>query len=358
MATSVTVLVAEISNIRPHPNADKLELCDVNGWQLAIGKGKYKNGDKIVYVPDESIVPAEWAVKWNIQQYLKGANNDRVGKIKLRGEASFGLPVDIPEGVNWEVGENVAEYFGITKYEPPIKTTCGDADKENSLVQRYTDIDNLRHYPKVFEDGEEVIVTEKCHGTNSRVGMIDGVEVAASMSFPRKRPCKLVNDTLVPCDLDSPEVKGNTYWFPWSIPEVRNLIYGIYEETKAKQILLYGEVFGNSIQKGHSYGHVSDIAFLAFDLLINGKYLNYDEFRAYCDKYNVGVCPIIYRGPYDINKIKEISGGKSVLDNATVREGVVVQPVIERQHPKVGRLKMKYVSDDYLFGKKDDCKDV
>lgn len=164
MATEITVLVAEITNIRPHPNADKLELSDVNGWQLVIGKGKYKNGDKIIYIPIDSLIPDIWATKWGVKPYLKGANSDRVGQVRLRGEASFGLAVDIPEDLKCSVGDNVAEHFGITKYEEPIKTNCGDAGSDNPLVQRYTDLDNLRHFPKIFEDGEEIIATEKIHG--------------------------------------------------------------------------------------------------------------------------------------------------------------------------------------------------
>ena len=33
-----------------------------------------------------------------------------------------------------------------------------------------------------------------------------------------------------------------------------------------------------------------------------------------------------------------------------IREGVVVRPSVERYNPKVGRVVMKYVSDDYLCG--------
>jgi RNA ligase (TIGR02306 family) len=365
MATTITVLVSQITNIRPHPDADKLELSQVNGWELVVPKGKYHDGDIGIYIPEDSLVPDEWALRWGIKAYLKGANNNRVGKISLRGSPSFGVFVDIPEGQNWELGTNVAEHFGISRYEAPIRTTCGDADKENSLIQRYTDIDNLRNYPTVFENGEEVIATEKLHGSNEKLGFIEGVEVAGSMSFPRKRPVKLIGEdpatqVVVPCELDSPEVKANTYWFPWSIPAVQDLLRGIYEETKSKQILIYGEVFGSSIQKGFTYGFVGSISFRAFDLLVDGRYLNYDDFKAVCAKYGVETCPVVYRGPYSIEKIAEVSGGKSLLDGKTLREGVVVCPPVERTHRKVGRLKMKFVSTEYLNKRKseEDVKDT
>ena len=31
-------------------------------------------------------------------------------------------------------------------------------------------IENLRNFPDILQNGEEIIVTEKLHGTNSRIG--------------------------------------------------------------------------------------------------------------------------------------------------------------------------------------------
>ncbi|MEI6064100.1 MAG: hypothetical protein WCQ26_05880 [Pseudanabaena sp. ELA748] len=88
---------------------------------------RYKDGDLVVYIPGDSIITVEWAIKLDVKSLLKGGN--RVSKIALRGEPSFGLVVAIPDDKKgiWQEGDNVAEYFGITKYEPPVKTNCGDA---------------------------------------------------------------------------------------------------------------------------------------------------------------------------------------------------------------------------------------
>jgi len=99
MASTLTVPVAVIQNVRIHPNADKLDLCDVLGYQMAIPKGKYKDGDIVVYIPADTILPNEWAEKFGVKDFLKGQEKDRVGKIKLRGEPSFGLVVGLPENL-------------------------------------------------------------------------------------------------------------------------------------------------------------------------------------------------------------------------------------------------------------------
>lgn len=398
MATKVFVPVVEIKNVRAHPNGDKLEICDCLGWQVCVPKGKYKENEKLIYCPPDTIIPASWADKWGIRQYLKGADKSRTGSIKLRGEASHGFLTDIPEDCNFSVGDDTAEHFGITKWNPPINSVIngGDADIPDEKMPKYTDIENLRHYPQLFGDKEIVSVTEKLHGSNCKNGITDGVEKASSMEVMRKRPChyylknnldasitQKLGDKVVElpveldsnsikntirmlkefgltidfiydrkdCDFNDPLMKISTYWFPWTIESVRNLLYGEYKERNVTQIIVYGEIFGK-IQKGFEYGVKSgEYAFRAFDLMVNGKYLDVDEFRNTCSKYGVDVVPELYRGPYSIEKIKETSKGKTVLGADHIREGVVIKPLVERHIPSVGRLVLKYVSDEFLATK-------
>ena len=57
--SSLIAPVAQIEQIEPHPNADRLELATVLGWQMIIPKGQYQVGSKIVYIPIDTIVPQE-----------------------------------------------------------------------------------------------------------------------------------------------------------------------------------------------------------------------------------------------------------------------------------------------------------
>ena len=346
MATPVTVLVSTVENVRPHPNADRLEICDVLGWQMVVPKEIYADGDKVVYFPPDTLIPAEWADQWGVRTYLKGKQNDRVGKINLRGEPSFGLAVRPPEDQDWPVGTNVAEFFGATKYEPPIRVSAGDAAEPHPLFHKYTDMENLRNYPHVLEEGEEVVVTEKIHGTNCRVGLIEGEEMAGSMELRRERPAE-------------DQVETNTYWFPWTLPGVRDLICALAERKSARQVILFGEVYGGSVQSLH-YGipKGKGLGFRAFDILVEGRYLEQDELESVCTEFAVEMVPVLYRGPFSLAKIRETSSGQTALDDDHMREGSVVKPIHERTHPDVGRLVMKYLSDEYLLGKHSDFKDV
>ena len=47
--------------IKPHPNADALELANIGsteGWQCVVKKGQYKTGDYVVYIPENAVVPS------------------------------------------------------------------------------------------------------------------------------------------------------------------------------------------------------------------------------------------------------------------------------------------------------------
>jgi RNA ligase (TIGR02306 family) len=315
---------------------------------------KYAENDLVVYFPADTLLPAEWADKFGVRAFLRGKNQDRVGRVALRGEPSFGLVVSLPDGVEWQEGDNVADYYGCKKYEPPIRATAGDAaaydPNIDPFVQKYTDIQNGRIFVDLFADGEEVVVTEKIHGTNCRFGNVRDVGIfAGSMESRRKRPTNKETGALL--SFDDSAMKGNVYWFPWSQPGVQNLIASLEKESVGKVITLYGEVYGSPIQS-LSYGLNGKLGFRAFDLSIDGKYLDWDEFETLCKQNGVPTVPVLYRGPFSLAKMKELADGDSVLQGANhIREGIVVKPVKERTHPKVGRLVLKYTGLQYDLSK-------
>jgi RNA ligase (TIGR02306 family) len=188
--SNLIISVATIEKLTPHNNADSLELAQILGWQLVVRKGEYKIGDKIVYFPIDTVLPQELSDRFGVTNYL---SKGRIRCAKLRGEPSFGLAVK-PENDEWQVGQNVAEYYaalGVKKYKPPVRVTAGDAELEHPLFMTYTEIENMRNFPNVFKDGEMVVLTEKIHGSNSRVGIIEGEFMAGSREAKRiKYPAK------------------------------------------------------------------------------------------------------------------------------------------------------------------------
>ncbi len=102
------------------------------------------------------------------------------------------------------------------------------------------------------------------------------------------------------------------------------------------------------------------MAFRAFDLMVDDRFVDYDAFCETCGRHGVAVAPEIYRGPFSLAAIKKISDGDSIVGGKHGREGVVVKPVRERYDPAIGRVVLKYIGDSYLFGKaaEDDSTDA
>lgn len=340
--SNLIIPVTTIEKLTPHTNADSLELAQVLGWQLVVRKGEYEVGSKIVYFPIDTVLPQELSDRFGVTNYL---SKGRIRCAKLRNEPSFGLAVK-PENDEWQVGQDVTEYYaalGVKKYEPPVRVTDGDAEPEHPLFPMYTDIENMRNFPDVFEEGEMVVLTEKIHGMNSRVGIIDGEFMAGSHRTRRKRP---ENDMF----------ESNLYWYPLSLPPVRSLLENL--ATNHKQVILFGEIYGSKIQS-LDYGHKGTMGYRAFDLLVDGKYLSCPAFMLLCAEHGVDTVPPITYIHFNLDAIKGYSQGNTLLmqDNAHIREGVVVKPMLERSDPKIGRCVLKYVSDQYLFAKKSDYTD-
>jgi RNA ligase (TIGR02306 family) len=336
--SSLIVPVTTIEALKPHPNADRLELAQILGWQIVVRKGEYQVDQKVVYFPIDTMLPLEVSERFGVTQYL---SKQRIRCAKLRGEPSFGLAV--PPDQDWPIGENVADYYGATKYLPPLRVTAGDAETDHPLFVAYTDIENMRNFPTIFEPDERVILSEKVHGTQCRVGLIEGELMAGSKGLRRKRPA-------------DERFEGNTYWFPLSLEPVRKLVTEL--GGSHRQVILFGEVYGSKIQSFH-YGLHHVVGFRAFDLLLDGHYVDWPDFLATCTQYGVEPVPILTTIPFDLVEIKRWSEGKTQLmeNDAHIREGVVVRPEHERHDPRVGRVILKYVSDSYLFGEKSDYTD-
>lgn len=113
-----------IAEVKPHPNADRLDLVKVLGFQCVTQKGLYKGGENIVYIRPDALLPVE---KWT-EEYRKYSPK-RIKPVKLRGEWSEGIIVPfeiLPQEIQDEltadgsyIGQDVSELLGVTHYEEP-----------------------------------------------------------------------------------------------------------------------------------------------------------------------------------------------------------------------------------------------
>jgi RNA ligase (TIGR02306 family) len=363
--SSLIVDVCEIQEIKIHPNADKLEMARVKNWWCVVGKDHYKVGDKAVYFPPDSIIPEALAEKWGISKYCSPLAYDidgqrppglRIRANRFRGEPSFGYLQD-PDDPTWEIGKDVKEFYNVTKWEPPLKCLDGDAAAPVNAFHAYTSIENIGNFLDIFKDGEEVIVTEKIHGTNSRVGFVNHVDeidggatwqwMAGSHGTRRKES----NDKGV----------KSKYWFPFSIGDDSEPMRTMLSEIKIKEnaqssVVCYGEIFGASIQD-MTYGQ-KGLAYRIFDIAVDGKYIDWDKLVEYVNPYGIQLVPILYRGPFSMEQMnKLVDGPTTIVESNKIlqafkgREGIVIKPIVERFDYNLGggsgRVVLKHISVDY-----------
>lgn len=339
--------VQKITELTEHPNADKLEVAQIQGWYTCVRKGQYKKGDKVIYFQPETVIPKAVATELGISAYLSSKLDIHGNKllvvkaVKLRGVLSFGLilPCNLSD---LEVGSDCSALYGTYKYEPPVKTNSGDSESDSHLFPKYHSIQNLRSKPEYFYKKQEVVVLEKIHGTNCCVGFIKEVckqEIelrASSRRIARKAP-------------DNPsDYKHNTYWYPHSLRSIQNLIAS-YKEKVSTSLVVYGEVYGGSIQKGYSYG-INSPHFRVFDIRVDNVFLDHEELVAVCNEYDIDMCPTVYRGLYSLKAIKEATKGESLVGGLQGKEGVVVKPIINIYDKHKERYIAKYHSDKFLYG--------
>lgn len=105
----------------PHPNADSLSLVQVFGFTCVVRTADWVGRDRGVYVPVDAVVPdrPEFA-------FLDG--HRRIKARRLRGVFSMGLLLPAPWDA--EVGDDLTEALGVTKYEPPEESALSTGGED------------------------------------------------------------------------------------------------------------------------------------------------------------------------------------------------------------------------------------
>ena len=316
------VQVVRLGPIEKHPNADSLSVTRVLGdYPVILRTGEYQPGDLAVYVPIDSVVPADEA-RW---AFL--GDQRRIKARRLRGIFSMGLLTPVEPG--FAEGDEVREALRITKWEPPLPPLAeGEDEAGESPMPAYTDIEGLRRWPDVLQAGEEVVATEKVHGANGRFVFVDGrLWVGSRTRLKRESPGSL--------------------W--WRAAHQHSLA----EKLAAHPgVALYGEVYG-AVQDLRYGARPNEVRLILFDALDTRtlRYLDYDDFTALAARLGLPVVPVLHRGPWG-EEVRALANGASTLPGAAhTREGFVVRPTKERWHPLLGRVVLKLIGEDYLLRK-------
>lgn len=296
-----------------HPNADALSVVKVFGYTVCVRTEDWKGKSLGIYIPPDSICP-----KNEMFSFL--GDKTRIKVKKLRGVISQGLLIPAPEDA--KEGDDYFEKLGITHYDPPEPASTG-GEVEHGPAGFYPkyDVESFNRYNMVIHNGEDVVVTEKLHGANSRFLYKEGRFWAGSRTEWKR------------------ENSENLWWkVLYNTPELQEWM------KRHPELVVYGEVYGQV--QDLKYGQ-NGVKFAGFDILRGNEWLSWDEVLQI--KEDLPWVPVLYEGPFNEEMIRSLAEGDSSIVGANhLREGVVVKPRVERTHMRLGRVLLKIVSNRYL----------
>lgn len=342
-------------------NSDHLSVVKVGSFQVVHAREeaeKLRLGQTVCHFPTDICIDPEKAVELGVDKYLRKVRYKNEGEkvackvvaARLRGAASYGFiapQVTIDE-------DQLDEHFGIWKYEPPPYTLS-----ENGVVERedhpqfpkYTKIKRVQFHPDAWTEGLPVRVTEKLHGMNCRLGVVQ-VEgewryMVGSHNVILREYANMTEDGQVKMGA---ELKRNAFWELLD-ENVMNLLNHLCEGDKP--VVVFGERVGAGVQD-LDYGF-AEPTLRVFDIMVDGEYLAWDLVKNYCEMHKVQTVPVLYEGSFTWCLVDNMTDGGSTVANPSTynsafkgREGVVITPLTETFSDVLGdRLIGKSISCDY-----------
>ena len=351
------VQVMKINDIQPIPKADNIEIVSIQDFKSVVKKGVFKVNDHVAYIPESSIVPSNILEELNLVGKLAGSNKNRVKAMRLRGIMSQGLVY--PAKADWTLGQDVTELLQITKYEPVIPAVFGGEANRHEEISLNFDIENIKRYPETFQTGEEVVFTEKIHGTFIAVGLVQ--EKYRKEDMPEGK-LFISSKGIAKQGLYFKDVEKNSknvyinaakkYNLGHFLENIKENLTGrpnrLWNAALTETIWVMGEVFGvQNLKYGVNSG---DASFRAFAIKVGREYVSRDIFESICNYNQIDFAPVLYRGPFNKEVLAQYTDGKETISGKElhIREGVIITPVIERYDDNIGRAILKSVSDAYL----------
>lgn len=310
--------IEKIVAVKDHPNADRLDLVQILGYQCVAQKGLYVGGETIVYIKPDSVLPEEpWAESW------KKLAPSRIRAIKLRDEWSEGiivpfdlLPAKIVDQLKTlSIGDNVSELLNIQHYVPKEPQDLDALSSKLPYGIGPTDEERFENFENNLPFSEYVDVQLKIDGTSA--SYYYDVEEKKFGVLARNQEMKL--DKI---NMYTNVVKKYAL----------DLILKAYCERENVSMVLRGEIFGAGVQSTsnnpHSKLKEKDWAMFSVYLFKERKYAHKGHkyyFKNVASDLGLPIAPMIEENvilTHDL--LKKYSTDLSKLNNQSF-EGVVIK---------------------------------
>lgn len=193
--------ITRLKNVRPHPNADRLQLGDCFGNTVCVSLD-YVDNQLGVYFPTDGQLSEEFCEQHNLVRKKDDAGNNiggymdpakrNVTAIRLRGEKSDGLfmPIEclsytgvdvstLTEGFCFTVinGHSICQKYIPRSNRRGQSCNAGNRTRKKKapvapLFTEHADTEQLAYNLSAFKPGDEIEITLKMHGTSGRTARL------------------------------------------------------------------------------------------------------------------------------------------------------------------------------------------
>lgn len=182
--------IVKIENLRPHLNADRLQITTIFGLDVCVDMSVALN-DIGVYFPIDLQLSEEFCIKNNLLRPIGYMDPDKrnVKAISLRGSRSEGLYLPLSTlyytGItNFNVGDTITILNGkeicrkyipkLSKSTKPVKSSKTTRKKlpEIPLFLEHVDTEQWAFNKDKIKNGDDIEVTLKCHGSSARTAYL------------------------------------------------------------------------------------------------------------------------------------------------------------------------------------------
>jgi len=289
------IKLVTIKDVTSAANSDFLESITFEeiGWCTISQKGLHTPGEKVLFIPAESVLPFELGERLEVTKYL---SNGRVRSARFRGNRSEGIIVEpdivdpwLPHILKWE---------DLPTMEMEGKAV--PAYMVSPYFHKFHDMPNILNEPYIFRPDEKIFYSEKLHGTSARFGIF-------------KNPHNEKYTVYVGGHNRVFEESDNIYW----------RIYREYLEGKLpKDIEFFGEIFGPGIQD-LKYGLKSpDVRIFAATR--RGYYINATALGILCSQHNIPMVNFGLSKFRSVDALRKIANNASEYTDVHMSEGIVI----------------------------------
>jgi len=252
------VTVKTIDQITPIPDADRIEVARIDGWNVVVGKDQHHVGEKVAFFEIDSFLredlPRFEQFQSRGQKAMEVEGVELRGHvlktIKLRGVYSQGLIMSLEavgfnpsEVAELTEGTDITNIAGALKWEPPLPTSVEIIGEFDTRHSPKTDAVRLQNIVDLWDEIREIdwTPTVKVDGTSQTFANFDGKirvfgrnweldpETSVGLKLARENGIfedleEMGNSSVIQAELVGPGIQANSL----KLPGKRLIVFSVW----------------------------------------------------------------------------------------------------------------------------------